>query len=113
MAAIGEFGDPAEIAGAFRAEIAASQARSVVVALLVTGPLVGLLWIAVAAASLARLMLAGGPSGGAWPPARAWPDRGAGSRRQRGLPACGARPRSGQMGRSCGLILARHEITAW
>ena len=45
-AAISEFGDPAGIAAAFRAEIAARQARRVALALLVTGPLVGLLWIA-------------------------------------------------------------------
>jgi hypothetical protein len=50
-AAISEFGDPAQIADAFRAEIAASQARHVAVTLLVTGPLVGLLWMATAAAS--------------------------------------------------------------
>lgn len=50
-AVISEFGDPAQIADAFRAEIAASQARRVAVTLLVTGPLVGLLWIAAAAAS--------------------------------------------------------------
>ncbi len=50
-AAISEFGDPAQIADAFRAEIAASQARRVAVTLLVTGPLVGLLWIAEAMAS--------------------------------------------------------------
>src|SRR5258705_504052 len=41
--AIDELGDPAGIAGGCRAEIAASQARRVVVTLLVTGPLVGLL----------------------------------------------------------------------
>jgi hypothetical protein len=51
LAAIGEFGAPAQIAGGFRAEIAASQARRVAVTLLVTGPLVGLLWIATAMAS--------------------------------------------------------------
>jgi hypothetical protein len=50
-AAVSEFGDPAAIAAAFRAEIAASQARRVAVILLVTGPLVGLLWIAEAVAS--------------------------------------------------------------
>lgn len=48
---ISEFGEAAQIADAFRAEIAASQARRVAVTLLVTGPLVGLLWVAVAAAS--------------------------------------------------------------
>jgi hypothetical protein len=51
QAAIGEFGIPALVAYGFRAEIAASHARRVSVALLATGPLVGLLWIATAAAS--------------------------------------------------------------
>jgi HAAS len=51
QAAIREFGDPAQVAAGFRAEIAASQARRTAIALLVTGPLVGLLWIATAAAS--------------------------------------------------------------
>lgn len=51
QAAIREFGDPGRVAGGFRGEIAAAQARRVVVALLVTGPLVGLLWIAAAMAS--------------------------------------------------------------
>jgi hypothetical protein len=49
-AAIAEFGDPGEIAGGFRAEIAAGQARRVAVMVLVTGPLVGLVWLAEAAA---------------------------------------------------------------
>lgn len=51
QAAIREFGDSARVAAGFRAEIAASQARRVAIALLVTGPLVGSLWIATAAAS--------------------------------------------------------------
>jgi hypothetical protein len=46
LAAIREFGDPVQVAVGFKAEIAASQARRVAVTLLVTGPLVGLLWIA-------------------------------------------------------------------
>ena len=50
-AAIREFGDPAQVADGFRAEIAASQARRVAITLLATGPLVGLLWIATAVAS--------------------------------------------------------------
>ncbi len=50
-AAIREFGHPVQVADGFRAEIAARQARRVAIALLVTGPLVGLLWIATAAAS--------------------------------------------------------------
>ena len=51
QAAIREFGHPAQVAAGFRAEIAASQARRVAITLMVTGPLVGLLWIATAAAS--------------------------------------------------------------
>ena len=51
LAAIREFGDPGQVAGSFRAEVAASLARRVAVALLATGPLVGLLWIATAAMS--------------------------------------------------------------
>ena len=51
LAAVAEFGDPAQVAAGFRAEIAAGQARRVAVSLLVTGPLVGLLWIVTAAAS--------------------------------------------------------------
>jgi hypothetical protein len=50
-AAITEFGDPGEIAGGFRAELAAGQARRVAVMVLVTGPVVGLVWLAEAAAS--------------------------------------------------------------
>ena len=63
LAAIAEFGDPAQVSAGFRAEIAASQARRVAVSLLVTGPLVGLLWIATAAASHLR---AGPVLGGHW-----------------------------------------------
>jgi hypothetical protein len=51
LAAVREFGDPAEVAAGFRAELAASQARRVAVTLLATGPLVGLLWAATALAS--------------------------------------------------------------
>jgi hypothetical protein len=51
QAAIREFGDPGQVADGFRAEIAAGHARRVAFVLLVTGPLVGLLWIATAAAS--------------------------------------------------------------
>jgi len=50
-AAILEFGDPAAVASGFRPEIAARMARRVSVAILVTGPLVGALWLATAAAS--------------------------------------------------------------
>ncbi len=51
LAAIREFGNPVQVAAGFRAEIAARLARRVAVTLLVTGPLVGLLWLATAAAS--------------------------------------------------------------
>jgi hypothetical protein len=51
QAAIGEFGDPGQVADGFRAEIAAGLARRAAFAVLVTGPLVGLLWIATAVAS--------------------------------------------------------------
>jgi hypothetical protein len=55
LAAITEFGDPGQVADGFRAEIAARQARRVSIALLTTGPLVGVAWIAAALAShLAR-----------------------------------------------------------
>jgi hypothetical protein len=45
-AVIAEFGDPDTVAAAFGPELAAVQARRVAVGLLVTGPLVGLAWIA-------------------------------------------------------------------
>ena len=48
QAAIREFGDPGLVAGGFLTEIAASQARRVAMVLLVSGPLVGLLWLAAA-----------------------------------------------------------------
>ena len=49
--AIGEFGDPALVADAFRGEIAARQARAVAISLLAAGPLVGLLWFTAALTS--------------------------------------------------------------
>jgi hypothetical protein len=58
LTAIREFGDPVQVAVGFRAEIAACLARRVAVTLLVTGPLVGLLWIATAAASRLGIPLA-------------------------------------------------------
>lgn len=58
LMAIREFGDPAQVAAGFRAEVAASQARRVTVTLLVTGPLVGLLWISTARASHLGIRLA-------------------------------------------------------
>jgi hypothetical protein len=50
-AAIEEFGDPGLIAASFGPGLALGQARRVAVALLVTGPLVGLLWATAATAS--------------------------------------------------------------
>jgi len=57
-AAIGEFGDPALVAGGFTAEIAARLARRVAVALLASGPLVGMLWITAALTSHLGVRLA-------------------------------------------------------
>jgi hypothetical protein len=51
QAAIREFGDPGLVADGFRTEIAASHARRVAMVLLVSGPLVGLLWLATAMSS--------------------------------------------------------------
>ncbi|HEY6278734.1 MAG TPA: permease prefix domain 1-containing protein [Streptosporangiaceae bacterium] len=51
LAAVAEFGPPAQLARAFRPGIAARQARRVAITLLATGPLVGLLWGAAARAS--------------------------------------------------------------
>ena len=51
QAAIDEFGDPGQVADGFRAEIAAGLARRAAVVVLVTGPLVGVLWIVTAIAS--------------------------------------------------------------
>jgi hypothetical protein len=50
-AALDEFGEPAEIARAFAPELAGRQARRTAMALIGTGPLVGLLWGSAAAAS--------------------------------------------------------------
>jgi hypothetical protein len=50
-AAITEFGDPRQVADAFRPHLAVRHARRVALTLLVTGPLVGLLWTAAALAS--------------------------------------------------------------
>jgi hypothetical protein len=50
-AAISEFGDPRQLASAFRPGLAASQARQVALTLLATGPLIGLLWAVTALAS--------------------------------------------------------------
>jgi hypothetical protein len=64
-AAIGEFGDPGQVAAGFRAEIAARQARRVSLSLLKAGPLVGLLWITAALTSHLGIHLA---------PRWQWPD---------------------------------------
>ena len=50
-AAITEFGNPRQVASAFRPHLAMIQARHTAVALTATGPLVGLLWAAAAVAS--------------------------------------------------------------
>ena len=50
-AAAAEFGDPRQVAAAFRPELAARQARRTALTLISTGPLVGLLWAAAATAS--------------------------------------------------------------
>ncbi len=50
-AATAEFGDPRQIAAAFGPELAARQARRTALALITTGPLIGLLWAAAATAS--------------------------------------------------------------
>jgi hypothetical protein len=50
-AAITEFGDPRQVAGAFRPHLSMIRARRTALALAATGPPVGLLWIAAAAAS--------------------------------------------------------------
>ncbi len=49
--AIGEFGDPRVVAGGFRPELAARIARRTALTLVTTGPLLGVLWVAAAAAS--------------------------------------------------------------
>jgi hypothetical protein len=50
-AAITEFGDPRQVADAFRPHLAMVHARRVALTLVATGPLVGLLWTAAALAS--------------------------------------------------------------
>ena len=50
-AALAEFGRPEQVANGFRAELTAAQARRTALALLRTGPLVGLLWLGAALAS--------------------------------------------------------------
>jgi hypothetical protein len=50
-AATTEFGDPHQLAEAFRPELTARQARRVALTLITTGPPIGLLWASAAAAS--------------------------------------------------------------
>jgi hypothetical protein len=50
-AAAAEFGDPRQVAEAFRPELAARHARRVALTLVTTGPLIGLLWTSAATAS--------------------------------------------------------------
>jgi hypothetical protein len=58
VAAIREFGDPGLVAGGFLPEIAASHARRVAIVLLISGPLVGLLWLATAVTSHPAIRIA-------------------------------------------------------
>jgi Transcriptional regulator PadR-like family len=58
QAAVSEFGDPGQVARGFRQELAACQARRVATALLASGPVTGLLWIATARASHLTIRLA-------------------------------------------------------
>jgi hypothetical protein len=50
-AAVIEFGDPGQVADAFRPELAARSARRTALTLVMTGPLIGALWTAAAIAS--------------------------------------------------------------
>lgn len=50
-AATSEFGDPSQVAAAFRPHLAMIQARRTAIALAATGPAVGMLWIAAALTS--------------------------------------------------------------
>ncbi|HEY7147495.1 MAG TPA: permease prefix domain 1-containing protein [Streptosporangiaceae bacterium] len=50
-AAIGEFGSPDQVARGFRAELSAAQGRRTALALLMSAPLIALLWAAAALAS--------------------------------------------------------------
>lgn len=50
-AATAEFGDPRQIAAGFGPELAAQESRRLARDLIITGPLVGLLWVAAATAS--------------------------------------------------------------
>jgi hypothetical protein len=70
QAAVSEFGDPRQVAGAFRPELAVSQARHVAITLLATGPLIGLLWAAAAMASHLGIRHARPGNGPARHPAR-------------------------------------------
>ncbi|MCO1656328.1 HAAS signaling domain-containing protein [Pseudonocardia humida] len=59
-AAVREFGPAHLVAAAFAGELACGQARRTVTGLLVTGPLVGLLWLA-AGSPVAASVVGGGP----------------------------------------------------
>jgi hypothetical protein len=50
-AATGEFGDPIQIASAFRAELTTARARRLAVVLLASAPLIALAWVGAAAGS--------------------------------------------------------------
>jgi hypothetical protein len=50
-AAVAEFGEARQVTDAFRPQMAMNQARRVALTLIVTGPLVGLLWVTAALAS--------------------------------------------------------------
>jgi hypothetical protein len=50
-AAIGDFGDPREIAAAFGPELAVRSSRRIALALVAAGPVIGVLWVVAAAAS--------------------------------------------------------------
>lgn len=68
QAAMGEFGDAAVVARGFRGELAARQARRVATALLASGPVTGLLWIAAAQASHLTIRLSPPWQQGGLPP---------------------------------------------
>ncbi|GAA4640220.1 hypothetical protein GCM10023196_104870 [Actinoallomurus vinaceus] len=50
-AAVAEFGGPDQVAGGFRAELAAAQARRTALTVLTSGPLIGALWVGAALAA--------------------------------------------------------------
>src|SRR5262245_43849056 len=58
QAAVREFGEPGEIAAAFRPELAARQSRRTALTLLASGPIVGVLWASAALTSHLGIHLA-------------------------------------------------------